>query len=150
MILQIAVAVACGFPSNTIAFLKLRVPLRETLGQPPLAFGFRAQFEERLAEGDVERQLGRNVIREGTPALWLKVRRLLVVKGAVTLLVKFLKPFGDSGIDPVKVLFEEFDFCLELVLFVVGTDQIKFFLPMPISRPTSNSSKRTLTGSMPE
>src|ERR1700704_1376993 len=129
MILQIAVAVACGFPSNTIAFLKLRVPRRETLGQAPLAFGFRAQFEERLAEGDVERQLGRNVIREGTPALWLKVRRLLVVKGAVTLLVKFFKPFGDPGIDPVKILIEEFDVGLEIGLVVVGTDQMKNLLP---------------------
>src|SRR5258706_13323821 len=129
MILQIAVAVACGFPSNTIAFLKLRVPLGETLGQAPLAFGFRAQFEERLAEGHVERQLGRNVIREGTPALWLKVRRLLIVKGAVALLAEFFKPFGDAGVDPVKVLFEEFAVGLEIGLVVVGADQMKNLLP---------------------
>jgi len=62
------VTVAGRFPSNTIAFLKLRIPLRETLDQAPLPFAFRVQFQERLAERHVERQLGRDVIREGVVA----------------------------------------------------------------------------------
>ena len=128
LLLQIAVAVACRFPSDTIAFLKLRVPIRETLGQAPLAFGFRAQFEERLAERHVERQLGRDVIRKRTPTVRLKVRRLLVVKDAVTLLVEFFELLGDAGIDPSKILFEEFNVGLEIGLVVVGADQMKNLL----------------------
>jgi hypothetical protein len=127
--LQIAVTVARCFPSNVIAFLQLRVPLRETRDQAALAVSFRAQFQERLAERHIERQLARDVMGKGEAALGFKGRRLLVVKYTVTLLVELFEPFGNAGIDPAKIFFEIFNVGFEIGLLVMGADQMKSLLP---------------------
>ena len=128
-LLQIAVTIARCFPANVIAFFKLRVPLRETYDQTPLPVGFRAQFQERLAERYIERQLAGDVIGKREAALGFKGRRLLVVKHAVTLLVELLEPFRNAGIDRAKIFFEIFNVGFEIGLIVVGADQMKSLLP---------------------
>jgi hypothetical protein len=127
-LLQIAVTVTGCFPANVIALFKLWVPLRETHDQPPLPVGFRAEFQERLAECHIERQLGGDVIGKGEAALGFKGRRLLVVKHAVTLLVELFEPFRDAGIDPAKIFFEIFNVGFEIGLVVVGPDHAKSLL----------------------
>ena len=128
-LLQIAVAVARCFPANVIAFFKLRVPLRETHDQPSLPVGFRAQFQKRLAERDIERQLAGDMVGKREAALGFKGRRLLVVKHAVTLLVEHLESCRDAGIKAPKIFFEIFNVGFEIGLVVVGADQMKDLLP---------------------
>jgi hypothetical protein len=127
-LLQLAVAVACRFPSNAFTVLELRIPLRKTRDQTPPAFGFRTQFQESLSERHIERQLGCDVVGKGDAALCFKARHLLVVKDSVALLVQFFELLGNAGIDPVKILFEIFDVGLDVGLVVVGADQMESLL----------------------
>jgi len=92
--------VACRFSANVIAFLQLRVPVREARNETALAVRFRTNFQQRLAESHVERQLRGDEIGERRAAVLFKGRGILVIENVMAFFVKLYDLFGNAGIYP--------------------------------------------------
>ena len=127
--LQLAVAVAGGLSSNMLPLFQLLIPFGKMRDKLFLARGFRANFQESLADRHIDRQFGRDVVGERNAALGFKARSVFTVKKLVTLIAELLEPGGNRGIDPDEILLEIFHVRFQIGLFVVRADQSERVLP---------------------
>jgi hypothetical protein len=85
------VAIAAGFAANVLPLLKLRVPLGQLRDEAFLPLGLRANFQQALAHGHIDRQFGRHVVRQRNAAFGLKARRILTIQDLMTLIAELLE-----------------------------------------------------------